>query len=177
MPSTQQELEYIFKHNLTIAGYHYVLDVHPSIGNNVHIIKKLGAIETFDEYFDGWGWIGEFEYEKPISELAHESSKLFKHDVFIVKGSKETVKRIGVCSGGAVPVGEQYWEMLDKHIDLHITGEIKESSPGSTRELGISYFACGHYATEAFGIQAFGEEIKNKFPELEVRFIEVWNEL
>jgi len=45
------------------------------------------------------------------------------------------------------------------------------------REMGLSYFACGHYATEVFGIQALGEAIKKRFSELEVQFIEVWNEL
>jgi len=177
LPSTQKELKYIFDHELTIAGYHYALDVHPSIGNNVQIIKKLGAIETYETYFEGWGWIGEFEHAKPLEDFAKDCSKLCKHDVFIVKGNKENIKRIGVCSGGAVPSGDHYWEMLDKQIDVHVTGEIKESSPSKMREMGLSYFACGHYATEVFGIQALGEAIKKRFSEIEVQFIEVWNEL
>jgi putative NIF3 family GTP cyclohydrolase 1 type 2 len=68
----------------------------------------------------------------------------------------EKIKRIGVCSGGAVPRDEWY-EIVDKKIDCHITGEIKESSPYSAEAIGIHYLACGHYATEVFGVKALAK--------------------
>ncbi|PIP53023.1 hypothetical protein COX08_03230 [Candidatus Beckwithbacteria bacterium CG23_combo_of_CG06-09_8_20_14_all_34_8] len=177
LSSTQQELKFIFDHELTIAGYHYCLDAHNEIGNNIQIIKKLGAVDTYEPYFENWGWIGEFEVEKPLVDLAKDCSKLFKHDVFMVKGNKERIKRIGVCSGGAMPYAKDIWqEIIVKNIDAHITGVITESGPALARENGFAYFAAGHYATEVLGVKALGEEIKKVFPEIETNFIEVWNE-
>jgi len=67
--------------------------------------------------------------------------------------------------------------MLNNNIDAHLTGYIKEAIPAIFRECNITYLSAGHYATEVFGIKVLGEMIKQKFPELEVQFIEVWNEL
>lgn len=177
LPSTLKELKIIFENELTIAGYHYCLDAHPQIGNNVIIINKLGAIETYESYFDGWGWVGEYEKEIDLSELAQRFAKLCHHDVFIVKSNKTQIKRIGVCSGGAIPYPKDIWqEIIAKNIDAHLTGVITESSPSLASENEYNYLAAGHYATEVFGIKALGEQIQKKYPKLEVQFIEVWNE-
>ena len=43
-------------------------------------------------------------------------------------------------------------------------------------ENGISYFVCGHYATEVFGVKALAEDLKKEFSDkLEVKFIDVKN--
>jgi len=177
LPSTQKELKFIFDHDLTVAGYHYCLDVHPKIGNNAQIIKLLDAKFTGESYFDSWGWIGEFEKAIELSDLAHNFAGICKHDVFVVKGNDKKIKKIGVCSGEAVPSANKIWEMLNNNIDAHLTGYIKEAIPAIFRECNITYLSAGHYATEVFGIKVLGEMIKQKFPELEVQFIEVWNEL
>ena len=39
----QKRLKLIVKNNLTIAGFHYVLDAHLSLGNNAVIVRELGA--------------------------------------------------------------------------------------------------------------------------------------
>jgi putative NIF3 family GTP cyclohydrolase 1 type 2 len=39
------------------------------------------------------------------------------------------------------------------------------------REIGLSYFAAGHYATERYGVQALAEYLQSQFP-LQCRFIE-----
>jgi putative NIF3 family GTP cyclohydrolase 1 type 2 len=57
----ENRLRLIFQHNLTVAGFHYALDAHPKIGNNAQIISLLGAKNTGESYFDGWGFIGEFK--------------------------------------------------------------------------------------------------------------------
>lgn len=178
LPSTQKELKLVFENGLTIAGFHYCLDVHPVIGNNAQIIKLLDAKFTNEAYFDEWGWIGEFDQEIELSHLAHNLARICKHDVFIVKGNEKKIKRIGVCSGGAVPKAQEIWqEITTKNVDIHLTGVITESSPALAKENGFNYLSAGHYATEVFGVKALGKEIKQRFPELEVQFIEVWNDL
>lgn len=176
IPSVTKQLKIIFDNNMTIAGYHYLLDSHRQIGNNALIAKNLKA-KIVDSYRDEWGYVAEFEKEIPIHDLAKTCSDLFKHDIFMVLGGREKIKRIGISSGGAIPSGQTALEIIEKKVDLHLTGEIIESSPSLAKDNNFNYFACGHYATEVFGIQALGEKINEKFPELDIRFIEVWNEI
>ncbi len=174
----ESRLKAIIKNDLTLAGYHYALDVHPELGNNAQIIKKVVARQTGESYFDGWGWIAEFNLPITIDELISRLESIMNHPIYTVKGGSNKIKRIGVCSGGAKPNNNTLMEAIDKHIDAHISGEIIESSPSLAIEAGFNYFACGHYASEVFGIQALGHELKKKFGiDVSVQFIDVPNTL
>jgi putative NIF3 family GTP cyclohydrolase 1 type 2 len=174
--SQQATLRYVFANNLTVGGYHYTLDAQPDFGNNATIIKKLGATRLNLPYFDEWGWVGEFDTPVAVVELKKLCTEIFAHDIFAVYGGNKVVKRIGVCSGGAKPYGAQLHEIYEKGIELHIAGEIGESGPAIAQEAGFNYFACGHYATEVFGVQELGKKIKAHFQnQLEVEFIDIPN--
>ncbi len=176
--SQQAVLKYVFAHNLTVAGYHYSLDAHPTIGNSATIIRELGAKRLDLPYFDTWGWVAEFEKPMDIKEIANKLATITSHDVFAVYGGKEKIKRIGVCSGGAKPMGADLHQIYDQGIELHITGEIAEGGPAIAKDSGFNYFAAGHYATEVFGVQELGKKIKEHFKsKLEVEFIDIPNPL
>ncbi len=172
--SVETRLKMIVKNDLTLAGYHYALDVHPEIGNNAQIIKKLVAKPTGEAYFDGWGWIAEYTVPITVNELNSRLEAITNHPSYVVKAGPNKIKRIGVCSGGARPRTNTICEIIDKHIDAHITGEITESNPTIAEEVGFNYFSCGHYATEVFGVQALGKELTKKFGiNVNVQFIDV----
>jgi putative NIF3 family GTP cyclohydrolase 1 type 2 len=59
----------------------------------------------------------------------------------------------------------------DLGADAFISGEISERTTYVAREIGLSYFAAGHYATERYGVQALAEYLQSQFP-LQCRFIE-----
>lgn len=177
IPSSQKQLRIAFENEMTIAGYHYLLDSDKKIGNNALIIEKLGMKNTLESYFEDWGFVGEFENSIDIDELAKKCGELFRHDVSIIYGGKREIKRVGVVSGGALATGKAIFEAKEKNIDLHLSGEMIESVPAIARDSHINVFSCGHYATEVLGIKALGEKINEKFEDLEVRFIEVWNEI
>ena len=46
---------------------------------------------------------------------------------------------------------------------MFITGEPREDSDASGRELGVTLIAGGHHATEVFGIRALGEHLAAQF--------------
>jgi len=177
-PGLQADLKYIFAHNLTVAGYHYALDAQPVFGNNASIIKGLGAKQTGENYYDDWGYVAEFATPVLATDLAKSLAELTSHDVFSVYGGPTQVKMIGVCSGGAKPYDRQLFEIIDKHLDCHIAGEIIERSIAQAKGVGYNYFAAGHYATEVFGVQELGKLLKAHFKsKLEVEFIDLPNEL
>ncbi|MFH2018997.1 MAG: Nif3-like dinuclear metal center hexameric protein, partial [bacterium] len=131
-----------------------------------------------EPYFETWGWVGEFEKAMDVEDLAKLCAGIFDHDIFAVYGGSKKIKRIGVCLGGAKPVGSEIHEIQEKNIDLHLTGEISEGGPAIARECGYNYFAAGHYATEVFGVQELGKKLKAHYKDkLEIEFIDLPNPL
>ncbi|OGM32382.1 Nif3-like dinuclear metal center hexameric protein [Candidatus Woesebacteria bacterium RIFCSPLOWO2_01_FULL_39_61] len=172
---SQERLRIILKNDLTIMGFHYALDAHPQFGNNVSIIKILGA-EVSEPLGNEWGYTAKFDKPQDIHELGHKCRDIFDHEIFVVEGNIDKVKKIGVISGGAKPNAELLAEIEAKGVELFISGETSEHVPHRMKESGINYFVCGHYATEVFGVKALGEEIKKEFKDkLSVEFIDVEN--
>ena len=177
-PAIQKRLEVIFTEELTVAGYHYSLDVQPEFGNNATLIKLLGARRLEMPYSSGWGWVAEFESPVDTQSIAKRLADITSHDVFSVYAGPSKVKRLGVCTGAAKPYDKEIWEIIDKGIELHIAGEIAEPGPAFAKEMGCNYFAAGHYATEVFGMQELGKKLKEHFGDkLDVEFIDIPNPL
>lgn len=172
---SQKRLKLIFKNDMTIVGFHHILDAHPEIGNNATIIRKLGG-KVIDSLFDEWGYVAKFKKAEDLHELGHKCQELFDHEVFVVEGGPEKVTTIGVVSGAGKPYDLELAEMQEKGVELFITGESSESVPHKMIESGINYFAGGHYATEVFGVKELGERVQSKFKsKVVVKFIDVSN--
>lgn len=177
-PGLQKRLKLVFDHDLTVAGYHASLDIQPEFGNSATIIDLLGAKRLDIPYFDGWGWVGEFEKPIAVEKIAEQLSEIMSHDIFAVYGGKDKVKRIGVSTGASKPYSKEIWEILDLEIDAHISGEIIEPGPAQAMDIEYNYFSCGHYATEVFGVQELGKKLKSKYKDkLEFEFIDIPNPL
>lgn len=174
--STQKRLQLIVQNNLTIMGFHYALDAHPDLGNNTQIAKKLGATIT-DTLFEEWGFVAQFEQPQQLLHLKARCAELFAHDVFACQTGPTEITTIGIVSGAGKPSAEHLAEMHDKGVQLFITGETSESVPHKMMESEINYFACGHYATEVFGVKALAKALKTQLPDLEIQFLDVWSEV
>lgn len=172
---SQKRLNLIIRNNFTIAAFHYCLDAHHQIGNNAVIARKLGA--TIGEpLFEDWGFVAHFDQPQDVQALSKKCAALFEHDVFAVYSGPQQISTIGIVSGAGKPSAENLIEMEAKGIQLFITGEPSESIPHKMKESGINYFACGHYATEVFGVQELGRVIKAKFKDaLTVEFLDIPN--
>lgn len=171
---TKDRLKIIFENDLTLMGFHYALDAHREIGHNAQILKGIGA-EIEEPFFDEWGWTGIFRQEKDLANLIADFEKLFNHKPVKVLSGKKQIKRLAVTSGGGAPKLYQMKEFLEAEIDLYVTGTISESTPSLFEEAGINYLAFGHYDTEKIGLSALGEILKNRFPGLEIRLIDIPN--
>ncbi len=176
-PSLQKRLKILMENNLSLFGYHYILDAHPQIGHNAQIIKKLGAKKTAIPLYQNWGWLGEFSQPQTIDSIIQRCRRLFKQEIFVARAKQNKIKKIGVVSGRGVPFAQEKRELIEKGVEVYLTGEISEWNVAEFQELGITYLACGHYQTEKFGVLALAEIIKNKFPELTVEFIDIPNKI
>lgn len=172
---SQKRLRLIFEHKLTVMGFHYALDAHPELGNNAVIIRELGARRK-EPLFDEWGYTAEFDRPQAVEALSKKCAQLFSHDVFAVYAGPKQVKTIGVVSGAGKPDAQVLAELEAKGVELFISGEPSEGVPHKMKESGINYFACGHYATEVFGVQELGKKIKERFQnDIEVEFLDIPN--
>jgi putative NIF3 family GTP cyclohydrolase 1 type 2 len=57
---------------------------------------------------------------------------------------------------------------------VFVTGEISEPQAHYARECGVSYLACGHHATERYGVAAVAQQVATQFG-LEHVFIDIDN--
>ena len=64
------------------------------------------------------------------------------------------------CQGSG---GAALQSVIDIKADTLITGDLRQHHFNLAQEYGINLYACGHYATEVFGVQALAREIAQKF--------------
>lgn len=171
-----QRVRFLFEHELSLIGYHYLLDSHPQVGHNVQIIRGLGAKPTEPYGKDGWGWYGEFVTPVALDHLAAECQRLFGQIRASYLFGPPQVQRVVAVSGKGAPNVGDMEGLIRAKVDLYITGEPHEWNRESFREAGISFIAGGHYNTEKLGVLALGDVIRRQF-DVEVEFIDLPNEI
>jgi dinuclear metal center YbgI/SA1388 family protein len=160
--SVFRRIKLAMDNGLAIYSAHIPLDVHPVYGNNALLAAKLGFNET--ETFFPWKGIQlgiRAEVEIPRDSLvARLTQALDNSPVHLCPGGPETVRRVGIITGGA---GSEVAAMAASGVDTFITGEGPHWSYTAAEELGINILYGGHYATETFGVRGLGLHLAEKF--------------
>lgn len=169
----KRRLELLLQHGITLAGYHLCLDAHPEVGNNVLAARglDLANIRPWAEY-NGKpiGFRGEWS-GVPAADAVRRVNQLYGSDSLAFLYGPETVRRVGIVSGGAQ---DQVRQAIEEGLDLYITGEASEFVMNTAREGGIHFLAAGHYNTERLGIRAVGAHLAEKFG-VQHEFIDIPN--
>lgn len=165
--------------DINLYAYHLPLDVHPELGNNARLadllgIKKLHPLESGTVSIPVWGDLGEtLSLEQFGQRIIHALGRapIVCNAEELSQNPPHLIRKIGICTGG----GQGYIDLAAAQgCDAFISGEISEQTTHSAREQGIHYFACGHHATERYGIQALGEWLAQEH-RFEVEFIDIDN--
>jgi dinuclear metal center YbgI/SA1388 family protein len=170
----RRRLEVLFRAGMSLAAYHLPLDAHRELGNNAQLARVLGvAVEDWfmDERGAAIAARGRFLQPISLDELAGRVEEETGRAPLALRGGPEPIRSIGVCSGGAAR-GIRAAAALG--LDAWLTGEPNEDSRALAAELGISFIAAGHYATETFGVRAVGRELEERFG-IETTFVDVAN--
>ena len=175
----QKRYSYLVKNNISLFGYHFFLDAHPEVGNNVQILKQIDVKPLKPYLFHGnsWGWIGELDKGRDFDLIYEKCKSFFSKRTIIYNFGPKKIKRIVVVSGGGAPSSHAMQELIDEGIDLYITGEAHEWNRELFRESKINFIAGGHYATEVFGVKALMERVKRSFKNIETEWIDLINEV
>ena len=167
-----KRMKAIMNADMNLYGYHLPLDAHPELGNNARFAESIGL-----KIVDRIGpaelvCIGEFNKSIRASDLASRLEAELDRTPLVLGDASKLVGRVGICTGAA-----QDFIGLAKSAgcDAFISGEASERTTYEAREQDIVYFACGHHATERFGVKALMNRIAHDHPQLKLEYIEVDN--
>ncbi|MDR0647141.1 MAG: Nif3-like dinuclear metal center hexameric protein [Puniceicoccales bacterium] len=141
-----------FSHNVAIYSVHLPLDMHPIVGHNASISRLLHLtnVDTF-AHFEGQAVGIVAQTEKSRQQLKQDLEKLFPRSLHSLEFGPIFPKRIGIVSGSG---GQTLLEKVQKYsIDTLITGEVRYAAFTFAQFYNLNIYACGHYATEVFGIK------------------------
>lgn len=164
------------KNDLALIGYHLPLDANNPYGNNYGIANLLGMKNLED--FGSWrgmtiGVKGEFENPVSPEELGEKLSKITNTSCKVMAFGKNSIKTVGIISGGASEDVEQAAEL---GLDAYITGEFAHEQFHYAQEMGINVVAGGHYGTEIVGVSQLKLKIEKELG-LETLFIDLPTDL
>lgn len=165
-------LKLLLQSDLNLLAYHLPLDAHPEWGNNAQLGARLGlkAHGRFGE--EGIGWLGQAEPEmKTVGQLADKVNQALGRTPLLIGDPDAPLGTVAWCTGGA----QGYLgDAIAAGAGCYLSGEISEPTVHLARESGVAYLACGHHATERYGVQALGEHLAQRFS-IEHRFVEIPN--
>lgn len=175
----KQRLQLLLAHDINLFAYHLPLDAHAELGNNAQLGRVLGfaADARFGEQDLGFSAPAVFDSCQALAD--HVAQALGRAVTLVqpmVAGSApprpvRPVCRVAWCTGGA----QGYFESaIAAGADAFITGEISEPQAHLAREMGVSFIAAGHHATERYGAPAVAAHVAAQWG-LDHQFIEIDN--
>lgn len=175
----QNRIALLLEKNISLFGYHFLLDAHPVIGNNISILNTIGAHpkEVFLHHDIPWGWIGEYKTDVLFTDILKRIQNYLSPRKIIYDFGPSKIRKVAVVSGSGAPSSLGMQLLIDKNIDLFITGEAYEWNRELFREAKINFLGGGHYCTEVFGIKALMDKLKQKFPRIKTVFLNVDNDI
>lgn len=169
----QRRLKTLLANDISLLAYHLPLDLHPEVGNNVQLARRLGiTVEGPLDPDDARvvGLVGSLSEPVPARDFARRVQQALGREPLLVETDR-LISRVGWCSGG----GQGYIDRaVAAGVDLYLTGEASEQTFHSAQENGIAFLAAGHHATERYGVQALGDYLARRFA-VEHLFIDLPN--
>lgn len=156
-----RKIKRAIENDLALYGAHLPLDLHPEIGNNAILARKIGLakIGSFLE-FKGESIGLLVEGGLPREDLSDRLRRLYPNRVREILKGPALPQKIAILTGSGTSALEP---MVEAGADTLITGELKQHCHNFAEENGLNLFVCGHYATETHGVQALAEEISGRF--------------
>lgn len=169
----QRRLKQLLQNDISLYAYHLPLDQHPTFGNNAQLAQQLGLAPDGHFGENDLGWLGTVAsgQARTVGELAALVEMRLGRTPLVIGAPEAPLGRVAWCSGAAQNL---LLEAGSAGASAYISGEISEQTVHLARETGIAYLACGHHATERYGIDALGQHLAATFG-IRHHFIDVPN--
>jgi len=152
----KRRLHALLTHDINLFAYHLPLDAHPELGNNAQWGKAMDWQIEGRFGRQNLGFYGHLSTPCSLKALAARLEAVLRRAPLLVapepmEREERMISRVAWCSGGAQSLLE---EAVALGVDVFLSGEISEQTPHVALESGLVYMACGHHATERFGVLA-----------------------
>jgi dinuclear metal center YbgI/SA1388 family protein len=158
-----QHLKFLITHDLNLYAAHLPLDMHPKYGNNIQLanLLRLHSIQPFGIYSkQKIGYKGLLPKPKKLADIAKIYQKSIGGKYTILPFGKETIKTVGIISGGA---GGDLLQAVEEELDLYITGEPLHENHHEAKEGKTNVLYLGHYESEILGVTALGKLLQMRY--------------
>jgi dinuclear metal center YbgI/SA1388 family protein len=171
----RQRLKLLLGNDVSLAAYHLPLDHHARLGNNAGLCDALGLTGERTGFGDvrgvalgvAAGWPQPLSRAAALDRIAAGVCG-GQPPRFVFAHGPDVVRKVGVCSGAASDLLEA---AAGHGCDLFLTGELAERAGDLAKELQVTLVAAGHYATEVFGAIRLADELRARFPSVDVEFV------
>ncbi len=156
-----RRLRTLIRHGIALYSAHLPLDVHPDVGNNAVLARRLGVSgpEPFGEYEgQAIGVVGSLHVARDA--LAALVTAVLGVTPKVIAVGPDTVRRIGIVTGGG---GDLIKQAANAGVDTYVTGEGKHHTYFDAEEFGVNVIYAGHYATETVGVKALADHVADRF--------------
>jgi dinuclear metal center YbgI/SA1388 family protein len=149
-------LRVLMQHGMHLFAYHLPLDAHPQLGNNAQWARHMGWKVEGVFGRQNLACRGTVDYYPHAKALEDHLMHRLQRPVTRVGPCDRPIRQLAWCSGGA-----QNWfeDAIAQGVDAFVTGEISEPQMHLAQETNTVFIACGHHATERYGVQAVGENL------------------
>jgi dinuclear metal center YbgI/SA1388 family protein len=167
----RQRLKTLLANDINLLAYHLPLDAHPELGNNAQLASRFGWLPDGRFGEQDIAWLGNAEAPTTAGQLAVQIGAGLARNPMLIGDPARPVRRLGWCSGGA----QDYFEQaIALGVDAFVSGEISEQTVHLARESGVAYLACGHHASERYGVAALAAHL-NRNCGLQCEFVDLDN--
>ena len=157
--------------DINLLAYHLPLDAHAEFGNNVQLARLAGWQPEGRFGEQDLGCVGRVDGTPMAADFSAGLGRVLGREPLLVGDGARPISRIAWCTGAA----QGYFEAaIAQGADVFVSGEISEQSVHLARESGVPYLACGHHASERYGVQALAEHLAANFA-LDCRFVDIDN--
>lgn len=169
-----KRIKALIQNDISLLAYHLPLDSHPTLGNNAAIadlldLEKIEALDPSER--NPIGNIGYLKQAMSPDQFKDYVSTRLGFDAIHLPAQTQSIQKVGFCTGGAQ---DYITKAALQGCDAYISGEVSERTFYEAEELGIHYYACGHHATEKYGVQRLAKAISEQF-NIEYSYFELNN--
>jgi dinuclear metal center YbgI/SA1388 family protein len=162
-----RKVKALIERDAALYGSHIPLDLHPDVGNNAVLARRLGLASTESFGLHKGVAIGvagtapeELNRREGLVGVLSHVLGISTGDIKVIAGGPDSIRRIGIITGGA---GSAIAQAHAAGCDTYITGEGAHHTYFEAMELGVNVLYAGHYATETIGVQALVEHLSDRY--------------
>lgn len=157
--SAYDRVRLLVERDVALFAFHLPLDIHPEVGNNAGLARRLGLldVEPFGLHRGvKIGCKGRLPVALPFAKVVEVLGEGGAEPVRTLAFGPPVVRTVGIVAGSAAAYAAQ---AVPEGLDAFVTGEPAHQVYHYCREERLNAIFAGHYRTETFGVKALADRL------------------